>query len=729
MRRAVNLNRYYRFILYVIVVVLVNVAGATLFFRIDLTKAKAYSLSRASKEAVATLSEPLTVKVFFTSNLPAPYNNIDRYLGDLLQEYAVAGNRYFNYEFHNVSGEDDEARQNQEVARNYGIFPVQIQKIEQDEVKFQTAHMGIVLIHGDVIETIPTITSTEGLEFQITSTIRKMNNKISALLGLKDTIDVKLFLSSSLQVVGPYMNLTGLSEVPEKIEHLIDRLNEKNYGKLAFSHLDPSRDGAHVEEAKRYNILSLRWDEFKDRMDRSIRADEGFAGIIVEHGGKSEEIPLIRVVQMPIFGTQYILGEMEELERDINDTVENIIDVNEKTGYLADHRTHPLETTQTAPGIPGMEPLSKLGALLSKEYTVTPVKLKEEGIPEGLRSLIIAGPREPFSDYELYQIDQFLMKGRNLAIFMDRFEEIMPQRNMMMAQGQGPTSLPLDTGLEKLLAHYGVTVKKSYIMDENCFKQSISRAFGGGERPIYFAPIIKSEFINKDVSFLKNIKGLVMLKTSPVEIEDEKIKEAGLKAEKLFSSSERSWEMAERINLNPMFMQPPTSENAYRQMAIAYTLEGSFPSYFADRPLPVREVAEEGKRENPKGALDKEKGVDTSPIESAGTTIKTGKPGKIFLIGTSEILKNNIIDDEGKSPNAQFIMNVIDYVNDREENAVMRTKAQRFNPLMEVRPGTRTFIKTANIAGLPVIVVLAGLVVLFRRKSRKRVVQEMFGKE
>jgi ABC-type uncharacterized transport system involved in gliding motility auxiliary subunit len=192
-------GKYYKFFLYLIVVVLINVAGITLFFRVDLTANDVYSLSKTSEDVVATLSEPLTIKVFFTRNLPAPYNNIERYLHDLLEEYSVANNRYFNYQFYNVSTEETQrAGQNQALAENYGIHPVQIQNIEQDEVKFQRAYMGMVLIHGDIIEAIPTITSTDGLEYKITSTIRKANNKISALLRLQDNINVKLFLSSSL---------------------------------------------------------------------------------------------------------------------------------------------------------------------------------------------------------------------------------------------------------------------------------------------------------------------------------------------------------------------------------------------------------------------------------------------------------------------------------------------------------------------------------------------------
>lgn len=115
-----------------------------------------------------------------------------------------------------------------------------------------------------------------------------------------------------------------------------------------------------------------------------------------------------------------------------------------------------------------------------------------------------------------------------------------------------------------------------------------------------------------------------------------------------------------------------------------------------------------------------------SEIAPGETTIKRGEPGKILLIGTSEILKDNVIDAEGQTPNAQFIMNAIDYLNGRGETAVLRSKVQKFNPLREVAPAVRTTIKSANIAGLPVLVVVAGFIVWARRAARKRMIQKIF---
>ena len=735
-RKKVDTGKYSKFLIYLVVIVLLNAAGITLFFRLDLTSNKIYSLSEASRKVVSTLSEPLTVKVFFNSNLPAPYNNVERYLHDLLEEYAAAGGRYFNYQFYNVSGKENEkSAENQALAKSYGVYPVQIQNIEQDEVKFQKAYMGMALIHGDIIEPIPTITSTDGLEYQITSTIRKMNNKISALLRLEDRISVKLVLSSSLKIVGPYMNISGLTSVPGKIEDIVNKLNDRNYGKLSFEYLDPSVNPDDEEWAKKYKVVLLNWDEFRDRRGRTISADRGYAGIVIEHGDNFESLELIEIIRLPIFGTQYQLADLSGLEDVINETVENVININEEIGYLAGHGT--LAIGGAPPMFAGMQQqdsISNLNTLLSREYSVKQVRLKDGGIPDGLSTMIIAGAKENFTDYELYQIDQFLMKGKSLAIFMDSFNEVSPHQGQqaMMNQFQRKFWMPLNTGLERLLNNYGLNVKKSIVMDENSYKQRMPRQFGGGERKIYFAPIIKNEMISKDAEYLENIKGLVLLKSSPVEINEQKIKDNGLDADRLLSSSERSWEMAGRINLDPTYIRPPHNTDEFRSLPVAYVVEGSFPSYFADKPIPEKQETEKSgegdDKDEEKKEDGKEEGVDMSAIKSEGVTLRKGKPAKIFLIGTSEILKDNVIDEGGNTPNAQFVMNVIDYLNGRGDIAVMRSKTQRFNPLRDIDPASKTAIKTINIAGLPVLVVIAGIAVWGRRSARKRMIQKIFSK-
>ncbi len=723
-------GQYLKFIIYFVVVVLANVAGITLFFRADLTANKIYSISKASKEVVATLSEPLSIKVFFTKDLPPPYNNTERYLHDLFDEYAIYANKFFNYRFYNVSAEEGEltaqARENQKIANNYGIHSIQIQVIDNDQVKFQKAYMGLALIHGDLIEQIPTITSTEGLEYTLTTAIKKMNNKISALLSLPDKIKIKLFLSSSLEIVAPQMGVRNLTGIPAEIENIVKKLNQKNYGKLEFEFINPTPDQDLAAISKEYNIMMLSWPA----LAKGIAPGNGVIGLVMEYGENSLTVPLMQVIRLPIIGTQYKLAQTGEIEESINSNVERLIDINEDLGYLADHGTLNLAgPPPSAPGRPpAEEPATNFRRLVSQNYSLKNISLKDQNIPESLNSLIIARPTEKFSDYALFQIDQFLMQGKSLALVLDRFKEVSPAGQQGMNLGQTPVFLPLDTGLEKLLSHYGIRIQKSFIMDENCYRQELPAQFGGGERAIYFAPLIKDRFINNDLDFMKNIKRLVALKISPLELIPERISQNSLKAHRLFASSKKSWQMRDRINLNPMFIKPPESTEEMQSYPLAYIIEGEFPSYFAGKPLPLREIKDEKEsEEKPQAEASKSPtDIDLSQIERQGQFLARGKPGKIFVMASADMLRDNLLDAGGQGSNATFILNTIDYLNGREDVAVMRAKVQRFNPLEDTQAGTKAFVKALNIAGLPVLVVIFGLGVWFRRHSRKKQIQMMF---
>src|SRR4051812_15525190 len=79
--------------------VLVNIIAVRAFHRFDLTSERIYTLSAASKEAMAGLEEPVTVSAYFTENLPPPYASNARYVRDLLEEYRAASKGKLSFEF------------------------------------------------------------------------------------------------------------------------------------------------------------------------------------------------------------------------------------------------------------------------------------------------------------------------------------------------------------------------------------------------------------------------------------------------------------------------------------------------------------------------------------------------------------------------------------------------------------------------------------------------------
>ncbi|SDT84121.1 GldG family protein [Desulfobacula phenolica] len=722
-------ENYFKFILYLAVIVLLNFAGITLFFRADLTDDKLYSLSPASKDVVATLSEPLTIKVFFSKDLPAPHNNTERYLRDLLEEYAARGGKFFNYTFYNVTPEEGDLTQNtdenRDMAKDYGIQPVQIRIMENDEVKFKNAYMGLVMIHGDLIEKIETITSTNGLEYQLTGAIQKLNNKVSALLQLKDKVQVNMYLSTSLNTIAPLIGLDQLPMLNKAVADTIEKLNNKILGILELKHIDISDKKNLDMVSKKYNLMALSWPAIPEK---NISAGHGAAGLVIEFNGKTNTLPLISALELPIIGTTYQMANPGELEEELNSVVEKLIGINKDIGFLSGHGTHSLMPDRLAmmQGMPSSG-MQVLNTLVSSRYSIKQLDLKDGPIPDGLNCLIIARPTQKFSDYELFQIDQALMKGTNIAFISDSFNEIMPQQNSM-GMGMPPRYEPIDTGLEALLNHYGIKIKKAYVLDKQSYTQQVPQNMGGGEQNIYFAPMLKENTINNTPQFMDNIKGLVAMQISPLELVEKNIDTTQVTATKLLSSSDESWLMEDSINLNPMFIRPPANEDEMKSYDLAYLLEGNFTSFFKGKAIPEKDMGEkdineDNKEGNTESTLENNK---FTGLSAENTFIETSKTAKLFILPCSQMLQDNMLDPQGRSTNATFILNIIDHLNGDDKIAQLRSKQQTLNPVAQTTPLARSIIKAFNIIILPVLVILFGLGVLAKRTARKKKIANRF---
>jgi len=332
------------------------------------------------------------------------------------------------------------------------------------------------------------------------------------------------------------------------------------------------------------------------------------------------------------------------------------------------------------------------------------------------------------------------MRGTNLAIFQDAFKQEMPSRQQMQMR-QGPTFVPINTGLRKLLSHYGIDMDTSIVLDEFSHKQVLPKQMGGGQTPVYYVPIIQNRNINKKLDFIRHLKGLIAIKMSPLSLDADRIAKNNVDAQRLFASSEKSWLMSGRINLNPMYLSPPGPDTELKSYPLAYLLEGEFSSYFAGKPIPEKPVEKPADKQKEGKTADKPESetkpaespqasptapLDQPEIEEKGGRLEKGKRAKILFLSSSEMLGDSVLDEEGKTPNALLILNAIDALNNREDIAVMRSKEQRFNPLQETGAFAKTLIKSFNVVGLPVIVVIFGLFLWWRRHVRKKQIQMMF---
>ncbi|MEC9437185.1 MAG: GldG family protein, partial [Candidatus Neomarinimicrobiota bacterium] len=146
---------------------LLNTISTSRFFRIDLTDNNIFSLSTSSKSVIKDVDDLLTMKVYFSDDLPGEYANNRRYLQDILEEYAAISKGKIKFEFASQEKLEEEAQKS-------GIAPLQLQVIENDKVEVKRVLMGMVILFEDKKEVLPVIQTTTGLEYEITTKIKKL---------------------------------------------------------------------------------------------------------------------------------------------------------------------------------------------------------------------------------------------------------------------------------------------------------------------------------------------------------------------------------------------------------------------------------------------------------------------------------------------------------------------------------------------------------------------------
>ncbi|MAR29537.1 MAG: hypothetical protein CMG24_01170 [Candidatus Marinimicrobia bacterium] len=165
--------------------ILINLISRNIFHRFDLTDTKMYSLSESSQSIIKKIDDLMTIKVYFSNDLPGDYANNKRYLQDILEEYAAYSKGKLRFEFTDPSSSEDM----QLNAQKAGIQPVQLQVIENDKVEVRSVYMGLAILYEDKREIIPIIQTTAGLEYDITIKIKKLINVDKQMIAIASTLN------------------------------------------------------------------------------------------------------------------------------------------------------------------------------------------------------------------------------------------------------------------------------------------------------------------------------------------------------------------------------------------------------------------------------------------------------------------------------------------------------------------------------------------------------------
>ncbi len=152
-------------------VVLINIVAIRFFLRLDFTQDNRYTLSKATKNILKNLEEPVTITAYFSEGLPPDIMKTRNDFKELLIEYKSVAKGNVEYEFIDPGKEQE----NEMKAQQAGVQPVIINVREKDQMKQQKAYLGAVIRFGEQTEVLPVIQPGAAMEYALSSAIKKVS--------------------------------------------------------------------------------------------------------------------------------------------------------------------------------------------------------------------------------------------------------------------------------------------------------------------------------------------------------------------------------------------------------------------------------------------------------------------------------------------------------------------------------------------------------------------------
>lgn len=162
----------------VLCVVLALLLSRRLWFRMDVTAGRAYTIAPASRNLHAEIPDQVRI-TYYVSDKLASIHPLPGEIEDLLREYAAYSRGKIRL---NVR---DPVKANMvQAAEEMGIAPQQIRTQERDQASVATVYTGIVIEYLDRAEVLPVVFSLNTLEYDLTTRIRGLLRETRRELGV-----------------------------------------------------------------------------------------------------------------------------------------------------------------------------------------------------------------------------------------------------------------------------------------------------------------------------------------------------------------------------------------------------------------------------------------------------------------------------------------------------------------------------------------------------------------
>jgi ABC-2 type transport system permease protein len=650
--------------------------------RLDMTKGGLYSISTATRSYLEQLREPLLIRGYFSGKTHPLLAPLVPQMKDLLTEFEVAGGGKVRVEF--VDPARDPAAED-EANSKYGIRAVPFQVADRYQSSLVNSYFDVLVQYGDEFEVLGfrdlievKVAGESDLdvllrnpEYDVTRTIKKV------LQGFQSGGKVFDSLAAPVKFVG-YVSDDAvlppqLVEFKETVREVLKAYREDAGEKLAAEFVDPqSGDGSLAKKiAEDYGFRP---------MAASLFDANTFYFYLTLSDGRS-------VVPVPLPDD---LSE-EGLKRNFDAGLKRFA-----SGYLKSVALVAPEANQfmMQQGMGGAQ-FEQLSDALSENLNIERTELTDGRVPQSAEVLVVVAP-EQLSDKQVFAIDQFLMQGGTVVLATSPFAASLTQNSLSMTRRT--------SGLEEWLAHNGVKLEESLVMDPQnaAFPIPVSRQASGFtfqeihmlDYP-YFVDV-RGEGLESGDEITTGLPQVTVAWPSPIAVDGKK--NEGRRVSELLRSSPQSWrsestDIMPRIDASGRSAFTPEGERGAALVGVL--IEGSFASLFADRSNPLLVKDDTDEQADDDAAMDDAK--TEAPDEGAGVISgvidRSPESARLFVFASNDFLSDQTLGVIGSAEGTvygnslELVANAVDWSLEDRDLLGIRSRGH-FNrtlpPLAEV---------------------------------------------
>lgn len=326
--------------------------------------------------------------------------------------------------------------------------------------------------------------------------------------SIKDPITLRFYFSKTDSAQFP-----GIKLYASRVVDLLREYERNSAGKINFEYYDPRPDSEEEEWAQKYGLTPLQ-------LQTGERLFFGLAGI--NSLGEEAAIPLFN------------LGRQEFLEYDVSKLIFSL--VNSKKPVVGILSSLPVKGAEASPmarlqGQTGEEQPWFFVAQLHELADVRYLETNVTAIADDVDTLLVIHPKG-LTDKTLYALDQFVLRGGNLLVFVDPYcQAERPPTNP--ANPMQAMIAERDSNLNRLLAPWGAELLVGKAVGDINLATKVNSGRGGPVRDFVLWLTLGAEQMNRENVVTSALDNVLLpwpgaLKISPVD---------GITTETLFTTT------------------------------------------------------------------------------------------------------------------------------------------------------------------------------------------------